>query len=98
MRDATASALAGLIRDAGGEPVAVGIVPDDRDALESTLRAALADADLVVVSAGSSVGARDETAGAVAALRRDLVPRAGREARQADAAGRVLRHVQGASR
>jgi molybdopterin molybdotransferase len=68
VRDATASALAGLIRDAGGEPVAVGIVPDDRDALESTLRAALADADLVVVSAGSSVGARDETAGAVAAL------------------------------
>jgi molybdopterin molybdotransferase len=68
VRDATASALAGLVRDAGGEPVAVGIVPDDRDALESTLRAALADADLVVVSAGSSVGARDETAGAVAAL------------------------------
>jgi molybdopterin molybdotransferase len=34
----------------------------------TTLRAALVDADLVVVSAGSSVGARDETAGAVAAL------------------------------
>src|SRR3954462_2086355 len=68
VRDATAWALAGLVRDAGGEPVLVGIVPDDRDTLESALRAALADADLVVVSAGSSVGARDETAGAVAAL------------------------------
>jgi molybdopterin molybdotransferase len=68
VRDATASALAGLVVDAGGEPVAWGIVPDDRGALEDTLRAALADADLVVVSAGSSVGARDETAGAVAAL------------------------------
>ena len=68
VRDATASALAGLVRDAGGEPVLAGIVPDDRDALEAALRAALADADLVVVSAGSSVGARDETAGAVAAL------------------------------
>ena len=68
VRDATASALAGLIRDAGGEPVPAGIVPDDRDALQAALRAALADADLVVVSAGSSVGARDETAGAVAAL------------------------------
>ena len=45
-----------------------GIVPDDRGALEAALRDALADADLVVVSAGSSVGARDETAGAVAAL------------------------------
>jgi molybdopterin molybdotransferase len=68
VRDATASALAGLVRDAGGEPVAAGIVPDDRSALVSTLRDALNEADLVVVSAGSSVGARDETAEAVAAL------------------------------
>ena len=70
VRDATASALAGLIRDAGGEAVQVGIVPDDRATLQATLRAALAANDLVVVSAGSSVGARDETAGAVAALGR----------------------------
>jgi molybdopterin molybdotransferase len=68
VRDATASALAGLVRDAGGEPMIAGIVPDDAGALETTLRKALQDADLVVVSAGSSVGARDETAGAVAAL------------------------------
>jgi molybdopterin molybdotransferase len=68
VRDATASALAGLILDAGGEAVQVGIVPDDRATLAATLRAALAANDLVVVSAGSSVGARDETAGAVAAL------------------------------
>ncbi len=68
VRDATASALAGLVVDAGGEPVLVGIVPDDRAALEATLRTALTSTDLVVISAGSSVGARDETAGAVAAL------------------------------
>jgi molybdopterin molybdotransferase len=68
VRDATASALSGLVRDAGGEPVLCGIVPDDRGALEAALRDALSGADLVVVSAGSSVGARDETAGAVAAL------------------------------
>jgi molybdopterin molybdotransferase len=68
VRDATASALAGLVLEAGGEPVLLGIVPDDREALEKTLRIALTDVDLVVVSAGSSVGARDETAGAVAAL------------------------------
>jgi molybdopterin molybdotransferase len=68
VRDATASALAGIVRDAGGEPVIAGIVPDDRDALEKTLRLALAEADMVVVSAGSSVGARDETAGAVEAV------------------------------
>lgn len=68
VRDATASALAGLVRDAGGEPVPAGIVPDDPGALTAALKEALRDADLVVVSAGSSVGARDETAGAVAAL------------------------------
>lgn len=69
VRDATASALAGLVLDAGGEPMSAGIVPDDAGALETALRKALeGDADLVVVSAGSSVGARDETAGAVAAL------------------------------
>jgi molybdopterin molybdotransferase len=72
VRDATASALAGLVTESGGEPVVVGIVPDDRGALENVLRETLGSAsigaDLVVVSAGSSVGARDETAGAVAAL------------------------------
>jgi molybdopterin molybdotransferase len=68
VRDATASALAGLVHDAGGEPALAGIVPDDPGALEAVLRDVLHGADLVVVSAGSSVGARDETAGAVAAL------------------------------
>jgi molybdopterin molybdotransferase len=68
VRDATASALAGLVLDAGGEPSLAPIVPDDRGALEDALRSVLDNADLVVVSAGSSVGARDETAGAVAAL------------------------------
>jgi len=68
VRDATASALAGLVADAGGVPVPCGIVPDDAGALEKALAGALAEADLVVVSAGSSVGARDETAGAVAVL------------------------------
>jgi molybdopterin molybdotransferase len=89
VRDATAPALAALVREAGGEPSFAGIVPDDRDALELALRGALAGApetrvareasappgalparasDLLVVSAGSSVGARDETASAIAAL------------------------------
>jgi molybdopterin molybdotransferase len=68
VRDATATALAGLVRDAGGEPVLLGIVPDDAAALEAALRDALSRCDLVVVSAGSSVGARDETAGVVSRL------------------------------
>ena len=68
VRDATASALAGLVLAAGGEPVPLGIVGDDATALEQVLRDAVASCDLVVVSAGSSVGARDETAGVVARL------------------------------
>lgn len=68
VRDATASALAALISDAGGVPVYAGIVPDDPGALEKELRRALPSSDVLVISAGSSVGARDETANAVAAL------------------------------
>ena len=68
VRDAIAVALAALVREAGGEPDLRGIVPDDRDALTQALEAALAAADAVVVSAGSSVGMRDETAAVVAGL------------------------------
>lgn len=68
VRDATASALAALVTRAGGEPSFHGIVPDDLELLVKTLRSAAADSDLVLVSAGSSVGARDETAEAVASL------------------------------
>jgi len=68
VRDATAVALAAMAAEAGGEPVLSGIIPDDPRALEAALRAALAASDLVVISAGSSVGARDETAGVVGRL------------------------------
>jgi molybdopterin molybdotransferase len=68
VRDSTAVALAALVEEAGGKPRHAGIVPDDRDALAETLRGALGDSDVLVVSAGSSVGARDETAAAIASL------------------------------
>jgi molybdopterin molybdotransferase len=68
VRDATASALAALVTEAGGDPSVRGIVPDDLDALTKTLESAVHDSDFVVVSAGSSVGARDETTAAVESL------------------------------
>ena len=68
VRDACAPALAGLVREAGGEPVLRGIVPDDAAELERVLAAAVAEDDMVVVSAGSSVGARDLTATVAARL------------------------------
>ena len=68
VRDATAVALAALITEAGGDPVPGGIVADDPGLLEAALRPALDGSDLIVISAGSSVGARDETAAAVGRL------------------------------
>jgi molybdopterin molybdotransferase len=68
VRDAIWPALAALVREAGGEPVFAGIVPDDGEALAHALRSPLRVSDLLVVSAGSSVGARDQTAAAIASL------------------------------
>jgi molybdopterin molybdotransferase len=68
VRDACAPALAGLVADAGGEPVVRGIVPDDAGALERMLTAAIAEDDMVVVSGASSVGAHDLTATVAARL------------------------------
>jgi molybdopterin molybdotransferase len=56
------------VTEHGGTPQVRGIVPDDAAALGTALREAVATCDLVVVSAGSSVGARDETASVVSGL------------------------------
>jgi molybdopterin molybdotransferase len=68
VRDANAPALAALVAELGGAPVAMGIVPDDPAALEDVCREALGGCDLLVISAGSSVGTRDATAAVVARL------------------------------
>jgi molybdopterin molybdotransferase len=57
-----------LVREAGGQPHPPHIVRDDPGALQDALCHALAHSDVVVICAGSSVGARDETAAAVAAV------------------------------
>jgi molybdopterin molybdotransferase len=68
VRDALSSSVGALVREAGGRPGPARIIRDDRDALHRALRQALTDSDVVVICAGSSVGGRDETAAAVAAL------------------------------
>jgi molybdopterin molybdotransferase len=70
VRDVNATTVAATVTAAGGEPLLRGIVPDDAADLELALRAALAEADAVVLSAGSSVSVRDLTAGVVAKLGR----------------------------
>ncbi len=70
VRDALSVSIGALAQEAGGRPGQRAIVPDDRRALQQALSGAVADSDLVVICAGSSVGGRDETAAAVAALPR----------------------------
>jgi molybdopterin molybdotransferase len=70
VRDALSVSIGALVREAGGEPAPGAIVPDDDGALREALGVALGASDVVVICAGSSVGTRDQTAGAVAALPR----------------------------
>jgi len=62
IRDINSLALAAQVEEAGGVPLLQGIVPDQAESLEQALKKAREVADLVVVSGGSSVGARDATA------------------------------------
>jgi molybdopterin molybdotransferase len=65
VRDVNSATVASVVGEAGGVPIQRGIVRDDAAELELALRGALADADAVVLSAGSSVSVRDLTAGVV---------------------------------
>jgi molybdopterin molybdotransferase len=68
VRDALSSSVGALVREAGGRTQPAQIVGDDPGLLHDALGRSLANSDVVVICAGSSVGARDETAAAVAAL------------------------------
>jgi molybdopterin molybdotransferase len=58
--DANGFGLAAAVRQAGAQPVFFGILPDARDALERLLdRILAAGVDLILSSAGVSMGARD---------------------------------------
>lgn len=61
VRDSNRYALAGAIRQLGGEPLHLPRAIDEEPALEATLRDGLARADAVLLTGGSSVGVRDLT-------------------------------------
>ncbi len=65
VRDVNSYTLAALAQAHGGEGVRYGILPDQADALQNALDAALAHCDVVVITAGSSASARDLTADAI---------------------------------
>lgn len=56
--DSNATILADAVRELGGEPVLLGIVPDQESPLRETLMAALEN-DVVLLSGGTSKGAGD---------------------------------------
>lgn len=68
VRDMNSPALAGAVLAAGGSPTPLGIVSDERSAVDGALRRALRDHEMVLVSGGSSVGERDVVADAIGAL------------------------------
>jgi molybdopterin molybdotransferase len=68
VRDVNSYALAALVDAHGGIAKRYGIVPDQRSVLHETLARAWVECDIVVVSAGSSVSARDMSVEAIEAL------------------------------
>ncbi|MEM2968727.1 MAG: molybdopterin-binding protein [Candidatus Bathyarchaeia archaeon] len=66
--DINAYSLSTAVRESGGMPVYLGVVPDDKTALRAALQQALASADMVVTSGGVSVGPKDLTPQTVAEL------------------------------
>jgi molybdopterin molybdotransferase len=68
LRDVNAYTLTGLVQLSGAVPRYLGIARDSFDELHGFLENALAEADVVLISGGSSVGSRDFTIEAIQAL------------------------------
>jgi molybdopterin molybdotransferase len=68
VRDVNSHALSALIQGAGGLPKRYGLVPDRQENIFETLSKAVQESDVIFVSGGSSVGARDLTLAAVREL------------------------------
>jgi putative molybdopterin biosynthesis protein len=66
--DSNAQILADAVRELGGEPLRFGITGDDLPMLRERLRQAIASADIVLLSGGTSKGAGDLSYRAVAEL------------------------------
>lgn len=68
IRDINSYTIAAQARRAGGLPRACGIIRDDFAALKAAAELALAESDVLVLSAGSSVSARDVTSQVISSL------------------------------
>ncbi|MBC7227616.1 MAG: molybdopterin molybdotransferase MoeA [Thermoflexales bacterium] len=59
IRDSNRYALMAAVREAGGAPLSLGIVPDRPEALREAIEMALDQADVLITSGGVSEGERD---------------------------------------
>jgi putative molybdopterin biosynthesis protein len=66
--DSNGPIVAASVVENGGEAISYGIVSDNAEAIEATLRKALRECDMVVLSGGTSKGAGDLTAEIVGRL------------------------------
>lgn len=62
VRDINSYNLAGLITDAGAIPLIKGIFSDDYKIIRDVIEKSIVDSNIVLISGGSSVGAKDVTA------------------------------------
>jgi molybdopterin molybdotransferase len=74
--DSNQYALAAFVRQAGGVPIQMGIVPDDRVKLTAAMSEAIASADFVLSTGGVSVGDYDYVEAILAELGGDIQIRA----------------------
>lgn len=59
IRDSNSYALSAAVEAAGGEPLSLGVVADDAQALRKALLRGVTEADMLITSGGVSMGARD---------------------------------------
>ncbi len=68
VRDINSYTLGTLVQKFGGEAVYYGIIADNFDAIQAKIAQALAECEMVLITAGSSASARDMTAAAIDSL------------------------------
>ncbi len=68
VRDVNGYCQLAQVTASGGIPVYHGIIPDDLDALKKISMRAIKDADIMLISGGSSVGSRDYTLNVIDSL------------------------------
>jgi len=96
IRDANGHAISALVRACGAEPFGMDIVPDNAGKLGAAIRSGLEQADVVVLSGGSSVGTRDLMVDAVSSvpgaeiLAHGVAIRPGKPTLLADDAGKAI--------